>query len=58
MSVLDATLPERHFLLECDDLLLIRYKYYQVDNMKESTQDISVDNAPVICISHPLRAGE
>ena len=58
MSVLDAPFSVRHFLLECDEMLQIRYKYYQVNNMKESFQDISVDNVPVICISHPLGARE
>ena len=37
----------RHFLMECDDVLQIRNKYYQVDIMIQLFQDISVDNIMV-----------
>ena len=40
----DAPFTVRLFLLDCDDFSQIRYKYYQVDNMKQLFQDISVDN--------------
>ena len=37
----DAPFTVRHFLLEYDDFSQIRYKYYQVDNIKQLFQDIS-----------------
>ena len=40
----DAPITVRHFLLECDDCSQIRFKYYQVDNMKQLFQDIYVDH--------------
>ena len=41
----DAPFTIRYFLLECDDCSQIIHKYYQVHNMKQLFQDISVDNS-------------
>ena len=41
----DAPFTIHYFLLECDDFSQIIHKYYQVHNMKQLFQDISVDNS-------------
>ena len=40
----DAPITVRHFLLKCGDFSQKRYKYYQVDNMKQLFQDVYVDH--------------